>query len=121
MPGPKSSCGLGSDANPFGWRPDRPLELFGSEGWHSLGPFGEQLSEAGGRQVGVVEVRSESHYHAEPTLVAGSGDAERLREEFPLPLVCGEGEDLLELIDKDHDLGLAGHDEIHHLEQSPGP
>jgi hypothetical protein len=33
----------------------------------------------------------------------GGGDAKRLQEEFPLPLVCGEREGLFELIDKEID------------------
>ena len=39
--------GLGSDADPFGRPSDRPLQLIGGERRNRLGPFGEQLSEAG--------------------------------------------------------------------------
>ena len=89
-------------------------------GGNRLGPFGEQLSEAGVDEGAVVEVRPEGDDHAKPTLGVGGGDAKRLQEELPLPLVRGEREGLLELIDNDHDLRLAGRHEIHHLEQSPG-
>jgi hypothetical protein len=112
--------GLGSDADPFGRPPDRPLELVGYERGQRLGPLGEQLAEAGVDKWAVVEVRPEGHDHAKPTLGVGGGDAKRLQEEFPLLLVSGEGEGLLELIDKEHDLRLAGRHEIHRLEQSPG-
>ena len=111
--------GLGSDADPFGRPSDRLLELVGCEGRNRLGPFGEQLSEAGVDERAVVEVRPEGHDDAEPALGVGGGDAKRLQEQLPLPLVCGEREDLLELIDDEHDLRLAGRNEIDRLEQSP--
>ena len=111
--------GLGPDADPFGRPSDRLLELVGRERRNRLGPFGEQLPEAGVEERAVVEVRPEGHDHAQPALGVGGGHAKRLEEQLPLPLVCGEREDLLELVDHEHDLRLAGRDEIHGLEQAP--
>src|SRR5215218_2761381 len=85
----------------------------------SAGPRIARSSSAGVDERAVVEVRPEGDDHAKPTLGVGGGDAKRLQEEFPLPLVCGEREGLLELIDNDHDLRLAWRHEIHDLEQSP--
>ena len=111
--------GLRSDADPFGRPSDRLLELVGDERRNRLGPFGEQLPEAGVEEGAVVEVRPEGHDHAQPTLRIGGGDAKRLEEQFPFAFVSGEREDLFELVDHEHDLGLAGRDEIHGLQQSP--
>ena len=79
----------------------------------------EQLPETRVDERAVVEVRPEGHDDAEPALGVGGGDAKRLEEQLPLPLVCGEREDLLELVDHEHDLRLAGRDEIDGLEQAP--
>ena len=113
--------GLGPDADPFDRPPDRLLELVGREGRHHLGSFSEQLPETRVDQRAVVEVRPDGHDDAEPALGVGGGHTERFEEEFPLPLVGGEREDLLELIDHEHDLGLPRRDQIDRLEQAPGP
>ena len=110
--------GLGPDADPFDRPPDRLLELVGCEGRNRLGPFGEQLPETRVDERAVVEVRPEGHDDAEPALGVGGGDAKRLQEQLPLPLVGGEREDLLELIDDEHDLRLAGRNQIDRLEQA---
>ena len=111
--------GLGPDADPFGRPSDRLLELVGGERRNRLGPFGEQLPEARVDERAVVEVRPEGHDDAQPALGIGGGDAQRLEEQLPLALVAGEREDLLELVDHEHDLRLAGRDQIHGLEQAP--
>ena len=53
--------------------------------------------------------------------LSGSAAATRRdsRNSSALPLVGGEGEDLLELIDDEHDLCLARRNEIDRLEQTP--
>ena len=43
-----------------------------------------------------------------------------LQEQLSLALAVGEGEDLLELIDDEHDLGVAGHRQVDRLEQAAG-
>ena len=110
---------LRPDADPLDRPSDRLLELVGGERRNRLGPFSEQLPESGVDEWAVVEVCPEGHDDAEPTLGVGGGDAKRLEEQFPLPLVRGQCEDLLELIDHEHDLRLAGRDEIDGLEQAP--
>ena len=82
----------------------------------------EQLAEPGVEQRAVVEVRPEGHDHAEPALrVGGRATRSDSRNSSRSPLVGGEREDLLELVDHEHDLRLAGRDEIDGLEQAPGP
>ena len=110
--------GLGQDADPFDGPSDRLLELVGRERRNRLGTFSEQLPEARVDERAVVEVCPEGHDDAEPALGVGRGDAKRLEEQTPLRLVGGEGEDLLELIDNEHDLRVARCDQIDRLEQT---
>ena len=110
--------GLGADADPFDRAADRLLELVGGEGRNRLGPFGEQLPETRVDERAVVEVCPKRHDDAEPALGVGGGDAKRLEEQLPFPFLCGECEDLLELVDHQHDVRLAGRDQIDRLEQA---
>ncbi len=114
----RHQAGLGPDADPFDRSADRLLELVGCEGRNRLGPLGEQLPETRVDERAVVEVCPERHDDAEPALGVGGGDAERLEEQSPLALLCGEREDLLELIDHEHDFRLAGRNQIDRLEQA---
>ena len=110
---------LGPDAHPFARASDRLLELVGCEGRNGFGPLSEQLSEARIDERAVVEVRPEGHDDVESALGVDGGDAKHFQEQFALALVRGEREDLLELIDHEHDLSLARRDQIDRLER-PG-
>jgi len=54
----------------------------------------------------VKEVRPDAEHHAGPAARVGHGDHQRVNEPGPLLLVTAQGEELLELVDDQHDAGL---------------
>ena len=111
---------VGPDALQLGRASDRVLELVGHHRGNGLGPCGEQLAEPWIRERPIVEVGTERHDHTESAPGVGGRDAERLEEQLSLAFVRREREELLELIDHEHDVRAVGCDEIHRPEQPAG-
>ncbi len=86
---------------------DGALELVGGERGHRHRPFGEQLAEPRLLQRPVVEVGSQRDDDPHPAPRVGDRHPEQLEEGVTLALVLGEGEDLLELVDDQQQLGVA--------------
>ncbi len=106
------------EADPLGGAPDRLLGLVGREGGNHFGPGRERLAEPRVHEGSVVEVGPERRDHAHPALRIDRGNAQHLEEPFALLLVGREGEQLLELVDDQDELGASGKHELDGIEQA---
>ena len=113
-------AGLRADPDPFRRPSDRHLELIGRERRHGLGLSREQLAEPRVHERPVVEVGSKGRDNPDAAIRIDAGDPQRFEHQLPVAFARGEREEFLELIDDEHDFGVAGHDQIEGIEEATG-
>ncbi len=95
------------DASALGRADDRALQLLGRQRRHHLGALAHQLAQAAIEQWAVVEIGAQRHNHAQPRLRVGHSRHQAVEEVAARGLVLDQRKDLLELVDHQHQLGVA--------------
>ena len=110
---------LDNEPGAVGGGDDRALELLRRHRRDRFGSRREQVAEAGDGERGVVEVRPECRHDADPASADRRLLPEALKKVRPFGIVVDQREDLLELVDDDHELCIGvGQDAIDRSHQS---